>query len=448
MGDIDKAIEALEIGYEKTANQRLKDKLDELSPPEETTVTMAETTVTTVPTTVTTTETTTAIELVTVPDLAGMTQEEALSACEELGISCDIKTEKSDTVEKDHVISQSVAAGANVPVNYAISVTVSEGKKAETTTETVTTITQSTTSEYDYSHDTLIPFYIPSEITIFYNNEQKTKYTQSIDIFGNGDYHIHIADFDVDENNIKKINSKTIRINNPYLYYSTSNKLNRFKKFTYNDWDNSYIELPYEDGLTLGSGQYIFMINASDWNNVEKKINTELYSKINHYFDFNQKTVDVTGGAYGEIIGKLKYDDNGYLYEYEDYEYNEKSYYSYDNNNNIIKISTHTQYDSVETTQFIYENNKIVRINDGDYYVQYYKYDSNDNISSVECYAFDKLELKCVYEYDSIGNMTSFKAYNGDDELLESYEIKYKTIQVSEKNIKQIEEKYQIKFNR
>ena len=52
-GDIDKAIETLKTGYEKTGDQRLKDMLDELSPPEETTIT------TTTPTTVTTTETTT-----------------------------------------------------------------------------------------------------------------------------------------------------------------------------------------------------------------------------------------------------------------------------------------------------------------------------------------------------------------------------------------------------
>ena len=141
MGAIDKAIEALETGYEKTGDQRLKDKLDELSPPEETTVT------TTVPTTVTTTGTTTTIELVTVPDLAGMTKEEALSVCEELGISCEIKTEESDTVEKDLVISQSVSAGVNVPVNYAISVMVSNGKNDIIITESSTNFTQTTVEE-------------------------------------------------------------------------------------------------------------------------------------------------------------------------------------------------------------------------------------------------------------------------------------------------------------
>lgn len=90
MGDIDQAIKTLKTGYEKTADQRLKDKFDELSPSEETTVT------TTVSTIVTTTETTTTIELVTVPDMAGMTREEALPVCEELGISCEIKTEGSE----------------------------------------------------------------------------------------------------------------------------------------------------------------------------------------------------------------------------------------------------------------------------------------------------------------------------------------------------------------
>ena len=132
-GDIDKAIETLKTGYEKTGDQQLKNMLDELSPPEEATVTTAETTVTTVPTTVTTTETTTAIELVTVPDLAGMTQEEALSACEELGIRCDVKTEKSNTVEKGFVISQSISAGDNVPADHTISITVSEGVKTLST---------------------------------------------------------------------------------------------------------------------------------------------------------------------------------------------------------------------------------------------------------------------------------------------------------------------------
>ncbi len=42
-GDIDKAIETLKTGYEKTGDQRLKDKLDELSPSEETTAVTTET---------------------------------------------------------------------------------------------------------------------------------------------------------------------------------------------------------------------------------------------------------------------------------------------------------------------------------------------------------------------------------------------------------------------
>ena len=50
IGDTEQAIETLEKGIAKTGDQRLKDMLDELSPPEETTIT------TTTPTTVTTTE--------------------------------------------------------------------------------------------------------------------------------------------------------------------------------------------------------------------------------------------------------------------------------------------------------------------------------------------------------------------------------------------------------
>ncbi len=77
------------------------------------------------------------IEKADVPDLSGMTEEEAVSACEAVGLTCSVSYTESDTVEKGYVVSQSIPAGASVAKGISIPVTVSEGAGQKYTVELV-----------------------------------------------------------------------------------------------------------------------------------------------------------------------------------------------------------------------------------------------------------------------------------------------------------------------
>ena len=144
IGDTDKAIEVLEKGYEITGDDRLKEMLDRLllPVPEETMVT----------TTAATEETTTVstATMVTVPDLSGLTEEEAIAACESAGLNYSVSYDYSDVVENDYVMGQTIPANSTVANGVSVSFTVSKGAEvvtvATTTTTAITTTTPVTTT--------------------------------------------------------------------------------------------------------------------------------------------------------------------------------------------------------------------------------------------------------------------------------------------------------------
>ncbi|MCR5672404.1 MAG: protein kinase [Lachnospiraceae bacterium] len=73
------------------------------------------------------------VEQITMPDLAGKTEEEAKVVIEEEGLKIGTVTEEeSDTVEKGKVISQAPAAGGMVDKETAVDIKISLGKKIKT----------------------------------------------------------------------------------------------------------------------------------------------------------------------------------------------------------------------------------------------------------------------------------------------------------------------------
>lgn len=132
MGDTEKAIDILEEGYDKTGDERLKDMLEELRPPEETTVTTA----------VTTEETTTVstVAMAVVPDLQGLTEEEAIAACETAGLNYSVSYDYSDAVENGYVLSQVIPVNASVAEGISVPFTVSKGVEVVTTVATATPV--------------------------------------------------------------------------------------------------------------------------------------------------------------------------------------------------------------------------------------------------------------------------------------------------------------------
>ena len=145
MGYTDKAVEALESGYDKTGDERLRDMLEGLLPESEETVTTVTTALTT---SVTTEETTTVstVEMAVIPELSGLSEEEAVAACEEAGVLYKVSYGYSDNVEKGRVTGQAIPAGANVAKGVSLSFTVSEGRKPVKTTVTTTVETTVTTA--------------------------------------------------------------------------------------------------------------------------------------------------------------------------------------------------------------------------------------------------------------------------------------------------------------
>ncbi|MGN0691125.1 MAG: leucine-rich repeat domain-containing protein, partial [Oscillospiraceae bacterium] len=132
-GDIDKAVEVLEKGYEITGDERLRSMLEELTGRA---VSEEETIITTVPETETETEVTTTEEVPLMPDLVGMTMGEAASACSSMGIEFTVQTVENSYVDAGYVMGQSVLADSVIDDDTAVTIMVSGG--IQTTTEPVT----------------------------------------------------------------------------------------------------------------------------------------------------------------------------------------------------------------------------------------------------------------------------------------------------------------------
>lgn len=171
IGDMDKAIEVLEEGYDKTGDERLKDMLEELQPP-----VFAETiVVTTTATTITTVEETTTIStaaMVTVPDLSGLTEEEAIAACESAGLKYNVSYGYSDEIERGYVIGQTIPVNASVAEGISVPFTVSEG------VEIVTTIIATTVET------TVLTTTAPAEEFIIIKGAQYSTSLTELDITG------------------------------------------------------------------------------------------------------------------------------------------------------------------------------------------------------------------------------------------------------------------------
>jgi serine/threonine-protein kinase len=66
----------------------------------------------------------------TVPDLVGMTEEEATATVEDLGLNARVETQSSDEVEAGEVIAQSPPEGSSVGLDTTVTLTVSSGPDA------------------------------------------------------------------------------------------------------------------------------------------------------------------------------------------------------------------------------------------------------------------------------------------------------------------------------
>lgn len=140
LGDTAKAVETLETGLAETGDDRISKRLGEFKGDdaadvsEENNAAEAETETLTETETQTETVTETAVsELednrVEVPDLSGMSEEEAAEACIAVGLTSSVSRSNSSDVEKGFVISQTIPAGTKVNAGISVPFTVSEGEK-------------------------------------------------------------------------------------------------------------------------------------------------------------------------------------------------------------------------------------------------------------------------------------------------------------------------------
>lgn len=136
IGDIPSAIETLEAGMKETDDDEIEDMLEELKKSsEEIQDNESEFDVTSVPS-----ETSVPIEaaseeettastanLVEVPDLNGLSEEEAKKLCEDNGFKYSVSYVGSNDIEKGFVIGQTIPAGTSVAEGISIPFSVSEG---------------------------------------------------------------------------------------------------------------------------------------------------------------------------------------------------------------------------------------------------------------------------------------------------------------------------------
>ncbi|MCM1577920.1 MAG: PASTA domain-containing protein [Ruminococcus sp.] len=135
LGDREKALEWLEKGYEATGDERIKSLLDELNKPTDT-----ETEITTTTPSETTADESSAYGKIMIPDLSGLSKDEAVIACENAGIKYSISESNNSSIEKDYVISQQIPAGSEVDERVTLIINISLGiENTETTKPTTTT---------------------------------------------------------------------------------------------------------------------------------------------------------------------------------------------------------------------------------------------------------------------------------------------------------------------
>ncbi len=180
MGDNEKAVEVLENGYDKTGDERLLKMLEEFLPqPEETVVTTEATTVTSITTEETTTVST--VEMAIVPDLSGLSEADAIAACEEAELLYNVSYNYSDDVPEGVVIRQSIPGDSAVAKGIKITVNVSKGKEVtvavttSATVETVITTTAITTAETSVTTTVITTTPAPETTTSVSEEEENEK---------------------------------------------------------------------------------------------------------------------------------------------------------------------------------------------------------------------------------------------------------------------------------
>lgn len=87
--------------------------------------------------------------MVEIPDLSGLSEEEAKKVCGEIGIAVVVSYESSNDVPEGAVISQNIPAGAMAAEGASVRVAVSEGRKLEYDVELLEKISSMDISEYE-----------------------------------------------------------------------------------------------------------------------------------------------------------------------------------------------------------------------------------------------------------------------------------------------------------
>lgn len=139
--DIPSAVDTLEEGLDETGDDEIETMLEELKNLEEETAdkkpevntasAASETSITTAAPVSEETTTASTAELVKVPDLSGLSEEEAKKLCEENGFKYSVSYVESSKIEKGFVVGQTIPAGTSVAKGISVPFSVSEGKKLE-----------------------------------------------------------------------------------------------------------------------------------------------------------------------------------------------------------------------------------------------------------------------------------------------------------------------------
>lgn len=289
MGDVEKAVEILEEGYDKTGDERLKDMLEELNPTEETTVT----------TTSETEKTTTAITTKAVTEI---TSAEVITTSAETTETSEITVTAPETTTI--AVSVTTAASVEVPVTEKQTTIV-------TTTVPETTTTEETTEEPE------IDFY---KIAEKYVND--SEFSEKIVLIEKADYDSNgkTEAFFIEQGKVAGMNSYGTHLINSKgeiidlgTFFDDVYDLYDAAIYEYKNYKFFCVERCYNDEATDTT---IYTIKNGNWHRPNISGNVRLFSIKNNVITCEKKG-DYINGKIEYIKTELVFDEETCEFSYE-----------------------------------------------------------------------------------------------------------------------------------
>ncbi len=213
-------------------------------------------------------------------------------------------------------------------------------------------------------------------------------------------------------------------INNPIYYYYRYEDDN-IKEVICSNGNN--ISYEYDEGNIISKTD----INGTTiYEYLEGELKgLTIYNKLNVSYEHSVAGLMKVASNYNSTTSIIQ----EYIYETEDLNYNNKTYFSYTGRISEVEIKKEISDVEVDICKYTYEydvNGNITKyrkyVNNVLKYEEINSYNIHKYLVSQDIYIQDKhYNYKYEYNYDSRGNITNYKIYNKDDDNMLYYEYTY-----------------------